>query len=185
MDDKQYKFWLRLYAAITLVWLVLMTLGCIAVFQVIVAHAEEPSVIMNGEYIICEINTQDDAMEIQEGSPINDVSIALDEVDANGHQLSYLGEFRISFYCSCSRCNGRWGAIDGFGKPLKWGCVAVDPAVIPMHTKLVIDGYDMVFEARDTGSGVDGRHIDMYVPVSHAEALAMPNGTKVKVWRYE
>ena len=61
----------------------------------------------------------------------------------------------------------------------------MDPAVIPMHTALVIDGYDMVFEARDTGSGVDGRHIDMYVPVSHAEALAMPNGTKVKVWRYE
>ena len=116
MDDKQYKFLLRLYAAITLVWLVLLMLGCIAVFQVIVVHAAEPSVIKNGEYIICEIHTQDDAVEIQEGPPINDVSIALDEVDAEGHQLSYMGEFRISFYCSCRKCNGHWGAIDGYGE---------------------------------------------------------------------
>lgn len=144
----------------------------------ITTHAEAPKIIMNGEYVI-------EAIDIDEAPPINDVSIALDEVDANGHQLSYLGNFKISFYCSCRKCNGKWGAIDGFGKPLEWGCVAVDPAVIPMHTKLVIDGYDMVFEARDTGSGVSGRHIDMYVPVSHAEALAMPNGTKVKVWKYK
>lgn len=178
------KFWIRLFAAITLAWLVLIMLICIAMYQVITAHAE-PSVIKNGEYVICEIHTQDDAVEIHEGPPINDVSIDLDEVDANGHQLSYMGEFKISFYCSCRRCNGHWGAIDGFGHPLEWGCVAVDPAVIPLHTKLVIDGYDAIFEARDTGSGVYGRHIDMFVPVSHAEALAMPNGTKVKVWEYK
>lgn len=137
-----------------------------------------------GEYVIAEINTQDDAVDINEAPPINDISAALDAVDANGHKLEYLGTFRATYYCSCRRCNGKWGAIDGFGEPLKWGCVAVDPKVIPLHTKLVIDGFDMVFEARDTGSGVDGRHIDIFVPVSHSEALRMPQGERVEVWRW-
>ena len=148
----------------------------------ITAYAEEPKIIMNGEYI--NLHPQEDVIDIVEAPPINCVSEALDEVDANGHQMEYLGTFTTTFYCSCRKCNGSWGAIDGFGAPLKWGCVAVDPHVIPLHTKLVIDGYDTVFEARDTGSGVDGHHIDIYVPVSHKEALAMPNGQKVKVWKW-
>ena len=137
-----------------------------------------------GEWVICEINTQDDAVDINEAPPINNISAALDTVDANGHRLEYLGSFRATYYCPCKRCNGHWGAIDGFGEPLKWGCVAVDPKVIPLHTKLVIDGFDMVFEARDTGSGVDGRHIDIFVPVSHSEALRMPQGEWLEVWRW-
>lgn len=137
-----------------------------------------------GEWVIAEINTQENAIDITEPPPINEMSKALEEVDANGHKLEYLGTFRATYYCSCHRCNGKWGAIDGFGEPLKWGCVAVDPKVIPLRTKLVIDGYDMVFEARDTGSGVDGRHIDIFVPVSHSEALRMPQGEKIKVWRW-
>ena len=181
-DDKHFKIFIWIYAAITLVWLVLLMLGCIAVFQVIVAHAAEPSVIKNGEYIICEIHTQDDDAETQEAPPINDVSIALDEVDANGHQLAYLGEFTITYYCPCKRCNGKWGAIDRYGNPLTFGTVAVDPKVIPMHTKIVVDGYDQVFEALDTGSGVHGKHLDMFVPVSHSEALQMGQGKRRKVW---
>ena len=125
------------------------------------------------------------AIDITEAPPINRISEALDEVDADGHRLEYLFEATITYYCSCSRCNGKWGSIDGFGNPLEWGCVAVDPHVIPLRTKLVIDGYDMVFEARDTGSGVDGRHIDVFVPVSHSEALKMGQGEKREVWRYK
>lgn len=98
-------------------------------------------------------------------------------------ELKDLGEFTITYYCPCSRCNGKWGAVDGFGKPLKWGCVAVDRSVIPMHTKLVVDGFDMIFEARDTGSGVDGKHVDIFVPVSHSEALKMGQGEKKRVWK--
>ena len=140
---------------------------------------------VTGEWVIAEISSQEDAIDITEAPPINEVSVALDEVDAVGNRLTYLGEFKLTYYDSCSKCNGKWGPIDGFGNPLEWGCVAVDPHVIPLHTKLVIDGYDAVFEARDTGSGVDGRHIDVFVPVSHSEALKMPHGERRKVWRYD
>lgn len=123
------------------------------------------------------------AIEIQEAPPINDVSIDLDEVDANGNQMEYIGEFRITYYCPCRLCNGSNAGIDCHGNPLVWGTVAVDPAVIPLGTHLVIDGYDAVFTARDTGGDwVRGKHIDMFVPVSHKEALAMAHGEKKKVW---
>jgi len=167
------------------------------------------SVIFNGEWVemrngtivaddfqIAETDVDADWIEIVE-RPEEAIAAIEDEVIENSAavadeddidtlqqpELSYLGEFTFTFYCSCSRCNGRWGAIDGFGNPLKWGCVAVDPSVIPLRTKLVVDGYDTVFEARDTGSGVDGRHIDMFVPVSHSEALKMGQGKKIKVWK--
>lgn len=142
----------------------------------IITYAEEPKIIMNGQYVY-------DVIDIEEAPPINRISETLDEVDANGHELEYLGEFKLTYYCPCKKCNGKWGAIDGYGQPLEWGCVAVDPGVIKMHTKLVIDGYDAIFEARDTGSGVDGRHIDVFVPVSHSEALKMGQGERRKVWK--
>lgn len=114
-------------------------------------------------------------------SPVGEIYINKPEIPSE-EKMEYLGEFTITYYCPCSRCNGKWGAIDGFGNPLKWGCVAVDPKVIKMHTKLVVDGFDMIFEARDTGSGVNGKHLDIFVPVSHSEALKMGQGEKKKVW---
>lgn len=182
MNEKQFKIILIITTA---VWFTLLAAACAAVVQVIAAHAAEPNVIMNGEYIICEIHTQDDDVETQEAPPINDVSIALDEVDANGHLLEYIGEFTVTYYCPCKRCNGKWGAIDRYGNPLTFGTVAVDPKVIPMHTKIVVDGYDQVFEALDTGSGVHGKHIDMFVSVSHSEALQMGQGERRKVWLWK
>ena len=138
-----------------------------------------------GEWVIAEISSQEDAIDITEAPPIEDVSVALDEVDAVGNRLTYLGEFKLTYYCPCRKCNGGPG-IDRFGNPLEWGTIAVDPKVIPLHTKIVIDGYDAIFTALDTGGKwVQGNHIDVFVPVSHSEALKMPHGERRKVWRYE
>lgn len=138
-----------------------------------------------GEWVIAEISSQEDAIDITEAPPIEDVSVALDEVDAVGNRLTYLGEFKLTYYCPCRKCNGGPG-IDRFGNPLEWGTIAVDPKVIPLHTKIVIDGYDAVFTALDTGGKwVQGNHIDVFVPVSHSEALKMPHGERRKVWRYD
>lgn len=99
-------------------------------------------------------------------------------------ELEDLGEFKITYYCACKKCNGKWGAVDRYGDPLVWGTVAVDPSVITLQTHLVIDGYDADFVARDTGGKwVRGKHIDVFVPVSHKEALKMAQGEKLRVWR--
>ena len=130
------------------------------------------------------ITSKADVIDINEEPPINDISTSLDEVDAEGNQLVYLSEFKITYYCPCKRCNGKWGAIDAKGNPLEWGTIATDPKVIPLGTQVVIDGYDTVFTARDTGSGIKGNRIDMFVPVSHSEALKMPQNQPLKVWKF-
>lgn len=169
---------------VEIVWATLLLIACVAFVQVVTVRADEPAVIMNGEYVIAEIHTQDDAVDIDEAPPINRISEDLDKQDANGHQLVYLGEFRITYYCPCRKCNGSNGAIDRLGNPLVWGTVAVDPKVIPLGTQLVIDGYDAIFTARDTGDEwVQGNHIDIFVPVSHSEARKMGQERR-KVWRW-
>lgn len=121
-------------------------------------------------------------VEITEG-PESAVEVLPDPVE--------LGRFRLTFYCRCGICNGydkhgRPRSTDRYGAPLKWGTVAVDPTVIPMHAKLLIEGFDgTVFEALDTGGDwVQGNHIDIYVPVSHQEAKELNDKYKyATVWR--
>lgn len=169
---------MRRIIAVTAIMLTLLTVNAYAI--------ETPYIDgKTGEWVIAEISSQEDAIDITEAPPINEVSVALDEVDAVGNRLTYLGEFKLTYYCPCRKCNGGPG-IDRFGNPLEWGTIAVDPKVIPLHTKVVIDGYDAVFTALDTGGKwVQGNHIDVFVPVSHSEALKMPHGERRKVWRYE
>lgn len=79
---------------------------------------------------------------------------------------TYLGQFRLTAYCGCSKCNGKWGAIDRFGNPLKLGTIAVDPDVIPLGSKVRIG--DKIYTARDTGGKwVQGEHIDIYMESHH------------------
>lgn len=49
------------------------------------------------------------------------------------------------------------------GLPVGWGVVAVDPAVIPLGTRLTIPGYGEAVAA-DVGSGVRGAMIDLWFP---------------------
>ena len=46
----------------------------------------------------------------------------------------------------------------------RWGVVAVDPTVIPLGSRIMIEGFDDVFVAEDTGGGVKGRWVDIWFP---------------------
>lgn len=80
-----------------------------------------------------------------------------------------LGEFKITHYCSCSICCGKWGGhtTSSGTKPTTKRTIAVDPKVIPMGTKVIINGQEYI--AEDTGSAVKNNVIDIYVS-SHLEA---------------
>jgi 3D (Asp-Asp-Asp) domain-containing protein len=53
--------------------------------------------------------------------------------------------------------------ITATGRPLTRGLVAVDPAVIPLGTRLYIPGYGFAIAA-DTGGGIIGNMIDLGYP---------------------
>ena len=62
-----------------------------------------------------------------------------------------LGNFKLTFYCPCVRCNGRSDGLTRSGTIAQEGrTIAVDPKVIPLGSRVYIDGYG-VFIAEDTG----------------------------------
>ena len=75
------KFFKWLLVIVEMMWIALLVCSCVAVFDVITARADEPKTIMNGEYIIAEIHTQDNAVDIDEAPPINMLSEALEAVE--------------------------------------------------------------------------------------------------------
>ena len=82
----------------------------------------------------------------------------------------YIGECTITAYCPCAECCGRLAdGTTATGLPAGPGIVAVDPDVIPLGSTVIIDG--MKYLAADTGSGVEGLDIDIFL-ASHEETVA-------------
>lgn len=56
------------------------------------------------------------------------------------------------------------GSITALGTPVTpWHTVAVDPRVIPLGSKIRIEGFDSVFYCADTGGAIKGNIIDIAV----------------------
>lgn len=73
-----------------------------------------------------------------------------------------LGTFLATGYTSHPSCTGEW--TDGYtatGVKARYGIVAVDPKVIPLKSKLWVEGYGYC-RAEDTGRLINGRKIDLY-----------------------
>lgn len=72
-----------------------------------------------------------------------------------------LGTFKTTAYCPCYQCSEGWGRQTSSGALATANhTVAVDKRVIPMGTRLLINGKEYV--AQDVGGGVKGNHIDIY-----------------------
>lgn len=81
--------------------------------------------------------------------------------DSSGKQS--LGSFRITHYCNCYACCGQWaGGLTASGTvPTPGRTIAVDPSVIPLGTRVIING--QVYVAEDTGGAIKGNKIDVFV----------------------
>lgn len=99
-------------------------------------------------------------------------------VEAWGKTFTYSHTIAVkaSAYSASASENGKWGAVDYFGNPLKLGTIAVDPKVIPMGTKVLVTGHNhdglpdqaFVATASDQGGAIKGNRIDIFIPGSAA-----------------
>lgn len=106
--------------------------------------------------------------------------IIIYEVSVEEPEMMSLGEFKLTAYCSCKKCCGRWARnrpVDAEGNPIVIGAsgeelvpgtsIAVDRDVIPMGSEVVING--QTYTAHDSGGDIKGNWIDVYMS-SHQEA---------------
>lgn len=83
-----------------------------------------------------------------------------------------LGRFKITHYC-CEKYNhicGGGKGITRLGTPVRPGIVSVDPKIIPLGSKIMING--KIYTAEDTGGRIKGNIIDMAVS-THQQALEL------------
>lgn len=77
---------------------------------------------------------------------------------------------RVTYYCPCALCCGKWadGVTATGAAPQEGVTVAVDPTVIPLGSTVYLDG--RAYTAQDTG--VSGAAVDVYV-ADHQRALRL------------
>ena len=97
----------------------------------------------------------------------NDLTI---EIDQPIIQKTHLGEFKITAYCACEKCCGKYasGYTSIGAKATQGRTIAVDPNVIPYGSIVEINGHEYV--AEDCGGAIKQNRIDIYFD-SHQDAL--------------
>lgn len=91
---------------------------------------------------------------------------------------SYLGKYKLTYYCSCSKCCGKSDGITASGKKAQEG-ITVASNSIPLGTKISIDGH--IYTVQDRG-GMASNVIDIFVS-SHQKALNL--GVKYNIPVYK
>lgn len=119
-----------------------------------------------------EIRQQKEELEKQKQKEAEEKQLAY---EAYISSFEYKGEFKITYYCPCGKCNGNTHRITASGNKLVPGLsIAVDRKVIPLGSTVLINGKEYI--AHDTGSAIKGNRIDICVS-SHSEALQLGKTT--------
>ena len=104
-------------------------------------------------------------------------------IQVNARTYIDMGEFKLTAYCPCESCSGKWQRQTYSGKTATAGrTIAVDRSVIDIGSKVKIG--DHIYIAEDIGGGVKGDHIDIFFD-SHEEVKAFNDGKGIKytnVW---
>ena len=96
-------------------------------------------------------------------------SSSLTASSAIKNNATALGNYKLTFYCPCATCNGHDHGTTASGTLATEGrTIAVGSSVIPMGSRVYIEGFGM-FIAEDTGGAIKDNKIDIFVS-SHERA---------------
>lgn len=81
---------------------------------------------------------------------------------------TYLGAFTVTGYCNCELCSGGHNITFSGTVPKANHTLSADLTVLPLGSKVWIDG--VIYTVEDKGSGVNGQKVDIFYD-THEEAL--------------
>lgn len=123
------------------------------------------------KYIVLSLILMIESISITK--PIPQVAQRVHLEDNTETSLKSLGTFKLTAYCSCEKCCGKWAlnrpkdehgndiVIGASGEQLQQNfSVAVDKKLIPYGTYLYIDG--TIYKAQDCGGSIKNKRIDVY-----------------------
>ena len=155
--------WKKLFIAFTALWAAI-AVHCLAV------HSEyrlQPTIVVDTELLASVSDHYQGGMDDVEGDENQLIEEAL------LRKANRLENCTVTAYCPCSKCCGKSDGITASGRKVTPGVsVAVDPALIPLGSEVMIekDGELIYCRADDTGGSITGSHIDLAF-ASHDEAL--------------
>ena len=180
-----------LAVASVLCWILILWIAVSVVEVDIVGHAEGGTLSKLNAFKAFE----PEQLSEPQKEPVVAFEQSVDEITAEELEMFYkpsesetevcelvsLGEYKITAYCSCHKCCGKWAEnrpVDESGKEIVYTAsgevaeagktIAADTDILPFGTVVVINGNEYVVQ--DTGSAVKGRVIDIYFD-SHEKAL--------------
>ena len=140
-----------------------------AAAQAAAAQAEAAAVQATTTAVTAQAQTVNTEGTSSGSSTQNSVTAQNDSSTESKGNLTYLGNFKLTAYCSCAKCCGKWAANAGVtasGAQCVEG-VTIAMAGVPFGTKLSINGHVYTVQDRGTAYG----HVDIYFS-SHSAALA-------------
>lgn len=100
---------------------------------------------------------------------INAKTVVTSRGTSRGTTTASSGKYKITAYCSCSKCCGKTNGITASGTKATAGRTIAAPSNFAFGTKVKING--KVYTVEDRGGAIKGNKIDIYMG-SHTDALA-------------
>ena len=101
------------------------------------------------------------------------------KTSSNDNKRNLLGIFEATAYTDDVQSQGKWVGQTTTGRKPQVGVIAVDPKVIPLNTKLYVEGYGECV-AGDTGGLIKGNIIDLFFDTR--DEVNKWGRKQVKVW---
>ena len=143
-----------------------------AVSEKVTVNSNE--VLVDGKVVSKEQEQEKVAADKAETKPVSTTETSDNKKTDTSFEYSKVLVMNATSYTDDPAENGGYNTTK-MGTRLRYGVVAVDPRVIPLGTKLYIEGYGYAV-AEDTGGAIKGNRIDLcYTDRAQAEAFGRRN----------
>lgn len=137
--------------------------------------------------VIPTLNTKLEAQDIEINEKMHLINQLNDDVkqlnrdlnELKSRRVAYLGNYIITYYCSCEQCCGKNNGITASGQKVQDGVTIAADSSLPFGTKVYIQGIGLRV-VQDRGGAIKGNIMDVYVN-SHDKAIQLGRSRK-DVW---